>query len=212
MDNIRTIWNYILTCKLRPNTEIGFLLEMGWVIISISNKIPISVYIWFHICEKGPNRLGNIWEIGEVVFTARESIDSIVSCLSISNKFKQNLMQNVDSAHFQQNPNISVSKWNMVLVCTGWAKFYDINFNRWEDINLKKVIATNHFFTLIDKWTCFWSIFRPLLLHNHYNWKLQDHNKLKHFSLVLIRNWFHASRGENQIFRAEWFSVWCLFH
>ncbi len=27
--------------------------------------------------------------------------------LPISNKFKQNLMQNVDSAHFKQNPNIS---------------------------------------------------------------------------------------------------------
>ena len=44
---------------------------------------------------------------------AQKAIDSIVICLSISNKFKQNLMQNVDSAHLQQKPNISV--WSALL-------------------------------------------------------------------------------------------------
>ncbi len=35
-------------------------------------------------------------------------MDTIVICLPISNKIKQNQMQNVDSVHFQQNSNISV--------------------------------------------------------------------------------------------------------
>ncbi len=35
--------------------------------------ISYHIIIWFRISEKGPNRLGKMGEIGEVVFTARET-------------------------------------------------------------------------------------------------------------------------------------------
>ena len=38
-------------------------------------------------------------------------MDTIVIYLPISNKFKQNQMQNVDCVHFQQNSIISVIYW-----------------------------------------------------------------------------------------------------
>ena len=55
---------------------------------------------------------GTWGKIGLVIFAAEQYKDnhfdgSIVLISAISNIFKQNQMQNVDSVHFQQNTNIS---------------------------------------------------------------------------------------------------------